>query len=35
VVTLPRAGTWTMTFTLRTSEVDQAAVRTTFEIRPG
>jgi copper transport protein len=34
VVSLPRAGTWTLAFTLRTSEIDQATVRATFDIRP-
>jgi copper transport protein len=33
-VTLPSAGRWRFTFTLRTTEIDQAAVTATFDIRP-
>jgi copper transport protein len=32
-VTLPAPGTWTFTFTLRTSEIDQATVSTAVDIR--
>jgi copper transport protein len=31
-VTLPDGGAWTFTFTLRTTEIDQATVTTTFDI---
>jgi copper transport protein len=34
-VSLPSAGRWRFTFTLRTTEVDQAAVTATFDIRSG
>lgn len=33
-VTLPGPGQWRFTFTLRTTEIDQAAVTATFDIRP-
>ncbi|HEX6870579.1 MAG TPA: copper resistance protein CopC, partial [Micromonosporaceae bacterium] len=32
-VGLPTAGTWTFSFTLRTSDIDQATVRATFVVR--
>jgi copper transport protein len=32
-INLPVAGTWTFSFTLRVSEIDQSTVTTTFEVR--
>jgi copper transport protein len=34
-VTVPDGGAWTFTFTLRTTEIDQATVTTTFDIGQG